>query len=361
MLAVIVILRVETKHESARNSLSPLKAKKQFFTKVRWALNIAILAASIDKTRREKMNGVEHVEERSARVRTPAQEYYEANGYYVWRNLVPSQMIDRLLDRFYKDIVPSTYPFFRQNTDRYEANKLTPHGYIQQSFLDIHDYKKFPEFSQCAKEIYTSREMCEALRDITGFDSFKLMQTMLFDANTETQSHQDCWYLDSVPNGHLLAGWIALEDIDERAGRFYVVPKSQLLDFQSDTPGLEHDDWIARIKNYVARNPEQVHAPALKKGDVLFWNSHTIHGALPTQDPRLSRKSLTAHYLPSEFKFGNLFLTKENLHYKSYNGMQYFRTRDDIPFDKLKADIKESALYSPTVMQVVRKVQNVFK
>jgi len=36
-------------------------------------------------------------------------------------------------------------------------------------------------------------------------------------------------------------------------------------------------------------------------------------------------------------------------------------TRDDIPFDKLKADIKESALYSPTVMQMVRKVQNVFK
>ena len=307
------------------------------------------------------MNGVEHVAERSARVRTSAQEYYEANGYYVWRNLVPSQMIDRLLDRFYKDIVPSTYPFFRQNTNRYEPNKLTPHGHIQQSFLDIHDYRKFPEFSQCAKEIYTSREMREALSDITGFDSFKLMQTMLFDANTETQSHQDCWYLDSIPNGHLLAGWIALEDIDERAGRFYVVPKSQLLDFQSDTPGLEHDDWIARIKNHVTRNREQVLAPALKKGDVLFWNSHTIHGALPTQDPRLSRKSLTAHYLPSEFEFGNLFLTKKNLQYKSYNGMQYFRTRDDIPFDKLKADIKESALYSPTVMQMVRKVQNVFK
>ncbi len=307
------------------------------------------------------MNGVEHVAERSARVRTSAQEYYEANGYYVWRNLVPSQMIDRLLDRFYKDIVPSTYPFFRQNTNRYEPNKLTPHGHIQQSFLDIHDYRKFPEFSQCAKEIYTSREMREALSDITGFDSFKLMQTMLFDANTETQSHQDCWYLDSIPNGHLLAGWIALEDIDERAGRFYVVPKSQLLDFQSDTPGLEHDDWIARIKNHVTRNREQVLAPALKKGDVLFWNSHTIHGALPTQDPRLSRKSLTAHYLPSEFEFGNLFLTKENLRYKSYNGMQYFRTRDDIPFDKLKADIKESGLYSPAVMQMVRKVQNVFR
>jgi phytanoyl-CoA hydroxylase len=187
------------------------------------------------------------------------------------------------------------------------------------------------------------------------------MQTMLFDANTETQSHQDYWYLDSVPNGHLLAAWIALEDIDERAGRFYVVPKSQMLDFYSDTPGLEHDDWIARIKGYVAAHPEQVYAPALNKGDVLFWNSHTIHGALPNKDPHLSRKSLTAHYMPSEFEFGNIFLTKENLPYKSYNGMKYFRTRDDIPFNKLKSDIKEAGLAAPSVMQLVRKVQNVFK
>jgi hypothetical protein len=54
MLIVIAIFRAETKHGNARNSLLPLKAQKQFFTKVGWALNIAILAVSIDKTWREK-------------------------------------------------------------------------------------------------------------------------------------------------------------------------------------------------------------------------------------------------------------------------------------------------------------------
>jgi phytanoyl-CoA hydroxylase len=203
--------------------------------------------------------------------------------------------------------------------------------------------------------------MREALTEITGFDSFHLMQTMLFDANTETQAHQDCWYLDTVPNGHLLAGWIALEDIDERAGRFYVLPKSHELDFHSDKPGITHEEWLARVKEHVAGHPEQVYAPALNKGDVLFWNSHTIHGALPTRDPGFSRKSLTAHYMPSGFEFGSLFLTKENLDYKTYNGMKYFRTRDDIPFNKLKTDIKEAGLYSPSVMQIVRKVQKALK
>lgn len=314
----------------------------------------------IDEYTETQMENVEYREARSARVKTPAQEYYEANGYYVYRNLISSDRIDQLLKRYKQDIVPSRYPFFRQNTDRYESNKLNSYGYIQQSFLDIHDYKKFPEFSKCAKEIYTSLEIRNALTEITGFESFYLMQTMLFDANTETQSHQDCWYLDTVPNGHLLAAWIALEDIDERAGRFYVVPKSHFLDFYNNTPELSHDDWIARIKAYVAAHPEQVYAPALNKGDALFWNSHTIHGALPNKDPSLSRKSLTAHYMPSEFQFGNIFITKENLEYKSYNGMKYYRTRDDIPFNKLKADIKETAFYSPA-MKIVRKVQNAFK
>jgi phytanoyl-CoA hydroxylase len=307
------------------------------------------------------MNNAEYLKEQVDHAKTAAQEYYEANGYYLYRDLVSPQMIDQLLQHYREDIVPSKYPFFRQNTNRYEPNKLTERGYVKQSFLDIHDYRKFAGFSKAAKEIYTSSAMRAALTEITGFGSFNLMQTMLFDANTETQPHQDCWYLDTVPNGHLLAGWIALEDIDERAGRFFVLPGSNKLDFHSGTPGLAHEDWIARVKKHVVENPQQIYAPALKKGDVLFWNSHTIHGALPTQDPAFSRRSLTAHYIPSEFSFGDIFLTKENLVYKNYNGMQYYRTRDDIPFDKLKADIKEAGLHSQSMMKIVRKVQQVLK
>lgn len=307
------------------------------------------------------MNNVAYVEKPAGITIPEAQEYYETNGYYVCRNLIPAEMIDRLVDSYCKQILPSKQAFFRQTTNRYETNRLNEHGYVEQSFLDIHDYRKFPDFSNLAKDIYSSREMHAALAEVTGFASFNLMQTMLFDANTETQPHQDCWYLDSVPHGHLLAVWIALEDIDERAGRFFVVPKSHTLDFHSDTPDLSHEDWIARIRKHVNTHPEDVYAPALNKGDVLFWNSHTIHGALPTKDPCFSRRSLTAHYIPSQFQFGNLFLTKENVEYKEYKGMKFFKTREDIPFDKLKADLKESGLYSPKVMDVVRKVQSAFK
>jgi phytanoyl-CoA hydroxylase len=294
-------------------------------------------------------------------IKTEAQEYYEQNGYYICRGIIPPEMIDLLLKRYKEDIVPSKYPFFRQSTDAYEPNQLTEHGYVKQSYLDIHDYQKYPEFSRLARDIYTSEHMRNALKDVTGFNSFNLMQTMLFDANTETVPHQDWWYLDSVPYGHLLASWIALEDIDERAGRFFVLPKSHYLNFHSDIPGLEHEAWQKRIADYVAQHPEQVFAPALKKGDVLFWNSRTIHGALPTQDPSFSRKSVTAHYMPSQFQFGNIFGVKDSITYKTYNGMKFYRTQQDYTLLlKLKLGIKESIDSTPSLMRGLRKVKEVF-
>jgi phytanoyl-CoA hydroxylase len=288
---------------------------------------------------------------------TPRQ-HYETHGYYIRRRLVPHDWIDELLRCYQQNIVPAKEPFYRQNSSRYECNDLNEHGYVTQSFLDIHEYRHFPDFSRRALEIYTSAAVRGALKEVTGFDSCNLMQTMLFDANTETWPHQDWWYLDSVPNGHLLAAWFALEDIDERAGRFFVVPGSQTVDLHSDTPNLPHTEWIARMGAYIAQHPDQVHAPALQKGDVLFWNSRVIHGSLPTQDSRFSRRSLTAHYLPSEFLFGNLFVEKPWVHYKTYNGMKYYRNQPDYSlFNRLKYGIKTSVYDSPRVIRGLRKVQ----
>ena len=200
-------------------------------------------------------------------VETDLRQYYYEEGYCVYRNLIPQHLIDRLVEHYKRDIVPSDYSFFRQNTDAYEPNRYTEHGYVKQSFLDIHDYEKFSAFSQCARDIFTNEIIRDALKTVTGFDNFNLMQTMLFDANTETIPHQDWWYLDSVPNGHLLGAWIALEDIDERAGRFFILPKSFSVDLHSDPPDLKHSDWLERIAAYVKDHEDEVVAPARVRPD----------------------------------------------------------------------------------------------
>jgi len=284
------------------------------------------------------------------------QDYYESRGYVVMRRLIPVDKIDRLLDAYKEQIVPSSTKFYRQNTNEYEQNRLTGAGHVIQSFLDIHNFKKFPEFRHSALEIYFSREMLDALSEVTGFGSHNLMQSMLFDANTTTPPHQDWWYLDSIPRGHLLGAWIALEDIEEAAGRFYVIPETQVVVLHED--GMPHSKWLARVDQYLEKHADEVHAPALEKGDVLFWNSRTIHGSLPTQDLQYSRKSLTGHYMPSEMTFGNLFTAKPWIQYETYEGHKYYANQSEYSFmAQVKSKIKVALYDNPRLLEFARKFQ----
>jgi len=247
------------------------------------------------------------------------QEHYQQHGYVVIKNLVPESLIQDVLTYYQQNIVTSSRPFFRQSTYSYSRNELTEFGYVKESFLDIHDYQSYPEFSQSVRDILCGSRMQAVLKKLIDCESFNLVQSMLFDANTNTHPHQEWWYLDTIPNGHLTIAWIALEDIDERAGRFYVIPTDpHNLDFHSDRPGISHDEWVKRIKTYIDTHPSKIDAPAFKRGDILFLSSRTIHGSLPTIDPAFSRKSITAHYIPSHYQFGNLFKQKA-LAYKELN------------------------------------------
>jgi phytanoyl-CoA hydroxylase len=134
----------------------------------------------------------------------------------------------------------------------------------------------------------------------------------------------------------LLAGWFALEDIHEEAGRFYVLPKSHTLSFElSDDEKKMNSRYVKKLMSYVDSHQDEISAPALQKGDVLFWNSGTIHGALKTLNQKHSRKSLTGHYLPSQYQFGNLYrVDPKVVEYATHEGMNYrLDRRSNSPFN----------------------------
>ena len=232
--------------------------------------------------------------------------YYDEQGYVVVRNLVSGEGIANLLALYARDIVPTRQRFFRQSSSRYERNHISAHGYVRQSFLDIHDDRRFPEFSAAARDIFCGEEMMETIGALTGAPHHNLVRTMLFDLGAASGPYQDRHRPDRVPNGSPVAAWVALEDIREDAGRFYVMPGS-------------HERRIKRIGVYVEEHRSSQFAPALRRGDVLFWNLRTVHGALPARNEKYSRKSLIAHYIPSHLGFGT--------HYKEYAGVRCYRNQ----------------------------------
>lgn len=287
------------------------------------------------------------------------QQYFADNGYVVLRNVVSEEKIDRLMELYQKQILPSNVRFFRQNSFKYERNIINEHGFCKSSLLDIHNYKLFPEFGETAMDIFLGDDVLDKVNDANGYSSHNLMQTMLFDANTETWPHQDWWYLDSKPKaGQLVGAWFALEDIDEDAGRFYVVPGSHKLKFHEEK-NIGHKEWIAKIGEFVKSNESDVQAPALKKGDVLVWASSTVHGSLPNKNPALSRKSLTAHYLPTELQYGNLFIDKPWIEYKEKDGKLFHANQPEYSLkNHTLAEVKRFLYGKPRLMALARKFQN---
>lgn len=301
-----------------------------------------------------------------ALVNNPKQ-YYDENGYYIFRQLIPGYLIDKLLEEYKTNILPSKAPFFRQSSNKWESHKISNHGYAEESFLNVHDYPNYPAFCDAAKTIFCSPEVKKALAEITGYEEHNLVQSMLFDMNTATPAHQDWYYLDSMPPGHLLAGWFALEDIQEEAGRFYVLPKSNMLDMElTEDEKASNGPYLKKVKGYLDSHLSEVSAPALQKGDVLFWNSRTIHGSLPTQNPQYSRKSLTAHYLPSKYQSGSRYATTPSVvDYDTYNGMKYrlvpSAQKNYSLGAKLKTDLLQYLWYRPKLMRMAQAVKKIVK
>src|SRR5690606_27152149 len=77
-------------------------------------------------------------------------------------------------------------------------------------------------------------------------------------------------------------------------------------------------------------------APALKKGDVLFWHGKTIHGSLATTQPEYSRQSFTAHYMPVSRSLLQLQVRQKKLLLREVNGMKVNFPKDqNQPLNKM--------------------------
>ncbi|HYM17470.1 MAG TPA: phytanoyl-CoA dioxygenase family protein [Micropepsaceae bacterium] len=292
-------------------------------------------------------------------------EHYLSEGYCVFKKLVPDALIDRVLSAYRADILPSKAHFFRQSTHRWARNRISASGYAIDSFLDVHDYPDHPAFSEAVRYVVCAPQMRSALAELTGAAEHRLMQSMLFDLNTATFPHQDWYYLDSLPNGHLLAAWVAMEDIKEAAGRFYVVPKSHRLELDPAN-SVTYGPYIELVKHYFAEHSAEAVAPELKKGDVLFWNSRTLHGSLPTRDPSFSRKSLTAHYLPGSYEFGSRNAARPiAVRYRSHDGMRFrepdSRHRRYSLWAKVRTDVFASMHERPPLRNLAVKIAQSLK
>jgi phytanoyl-CoA hydroxylase len=260
--------------------------------------------------------------------------YYRENGYVIVSKLFAAETCDVQRRLWEEEVKPFGGYIYRQATAKAEKHVFNQNGWVMNPILNLQsvDPKCFPRFRNYATEaVLASPNLRDVFAGILG-ELPKVVQSMYFEGNSATWEHQDSYYLDSERIGEMVAAWIAIEDIAARAGRFFICPGSHRLKLDAhalkNNIAEHHESYIQSVVDKIKQLNLEIRAPALEKGDVLFWNSFTIHGSLNTQDPRFSRSSITCHAIPGSRQFLHHQILLWDVATDTVNDTKIFRPKD---------------------------------
>ena len=227
-------------------------------------------------------------------------EYYEENGYILFKNVITDEKIDFLLEEFEK-FKKKGKIYYSQSHHHWRSclKDVDQFGLLTCSIENFTHLLWAKTLSNLGLNILLSNQINEFLKLILDHNEFCMWQNMFFDKSVGTVDHFDSWYLDTDPPGSLIGAWFALEDIDGKGGTFHIYPHSHKIDF-SQCFNYNHDEFI-KFSTDKAKKFDKFELK-IQKGDVLFWHPNLIHGSSSQNTEGYSRKSLTAHYFPINYK-----------------------------------------------------------
>ena len=251
-------------------------------------------------------------------------DYYNNYGYVIFSNCISKDKCEKLRNLWDQQVKPYKGKIYRQTTAKAEKNKFNNNNWIMNPIVNLQSLNPalFGELKLASEtEIFSNDFVCKALKLILG-EKPKIVQSMYFEGNSATWEHQDTYYLDSEKIGKMTAGWIALEDIKADAGRFFICPESHKIDLDKQNMknnyASNHEKYIQEVVSIINSKNMSIKAPYMSAGDILFWNSKTIHGSLDSQSKTHSRSSITIHAIPEthnllQFQSRIRYLKTDNL------------------------------------------------
>jgi ectoine hydroxylase-related dioxygenase (phytanoyl-CoA dioxygenase family) len=158
--------------------------------------------------------------------------------------------------------------------------------------------------SQSALGLYLHPEIFRLVDLIFGEESIAF-QSLYFEYGSAQAVHRDPMFVQTRPVPHLVAAWIALEDITPDSGPLIYLPGSHRFpwfEFSENSvamkPGAragesEYTEWN---REFLLREPRAWKRLLAKRGDVFLWHAGLMHGGSKIQNREQTRKSFVVHY-----------------------------------------------------------------
>ncbi len=287
--------------------------------------------------------------------------FYRREGFAIIRGLVPQEVCQAAIEAFERDVKPSRAYFKRHEWGRFQKHTFTEHGFMQYPIMNFQDLSpRFATFKRLGLDVLAHARVQEVMKALFN-EPGRIIHTMFFDGNQRTTAHRDSHFIDAEKLGEMIGVWVAAEDIHEGAGRFYVCPGSHHIetpvDLNLDAMDPNTEGYKESMGRFVRGGGAAFIAPALKQGDVLLWSSLVIHGSLETTDPRHSRKSFTAHYVPASQGYLVKRRTIGSTAFDEHNGIKVTRHENQGSFEnQFRAAVIATLGRFPKVLETIRKV-----
>ncbi|MEO0318733.1 MAG: hypothetical protein RL404_2410 [Pseudomonadota bacterium] len=284
--------------------------------------------------------------------------WFDEEGCIVVRNAVTPRLCQAAVDAFRREVLPDHLAFFeRHASGKFERHVYTPAGFMKFPIMNLQDLseRKYAAFRRAGLHVLTHPAIQRAMRVLYGEPS-RIVHTMYFDGNQTTWAHRDGHYIDSGHAGSMIGVWVAAEDIDPNAGRFFVLPRSHRMPVPGEGGDPNSPEYKERMADFVRNGPLDCFAPVLRQGDVLLWSSLTIHGSLPTADTRCSRRSFTAHYVPVSHPYQWNVRPQASRRSMRFNKVEVVLHRDDSHWAaRLRNTVRDDWPRAYGLLQTVRK------
>ena len=170
---------------------------------------------------------------------------------------------------------------------------------------DLHSH------SPHARELYLHPKIFRFVELIYGAPAIAF-QSLYFEYGSQQGLHRDPMFVVTDPPAHLLASWIALEDITPESGPLAYVPGSQHLPWYEFEPGsvvcnqgvtperrAEFRDWT---QAQLRERGLEVAPFTCRRGDAFIWHAGLVHGGTPIENPAKTRRSFVVHYCTAAHK-----------------------------------------------------------
>jgi phytanoyl-CoA hydroxylase len=159
--------------------------------------------------------------------------------------------------------------------------------------------------SQQAMDLYLDRRIFRMIELILD-EPAVAFQSLYFEYGSMQTLHRDPMFVVTTPPSHLVAVWIALEDIETDSGPLAYVPGSHRLPYFEFVPGSvkrpgkvslkireQYSDWTDEM---IRTRGLEVLPFTAKRGEIFIWHAGLLHGGMKIENPNRTRKSFVVHF-----------------------------------------------------------------